>query len=106
MRNTPHRFVVQQRSITPGPDGRATYTYDPEREICGIFGILSAQEAADWQGEDVEASARVGLDTEVSVDDRVTVLTPSDTHSSGDWHVVAVRPNRDHLRLMLRKVSR
>jgi hypothetical protein len=60
--------------------------------------------AGAWEGQGIEASVRVPLGTDVRSVDKVKVLNVA--AAGGTWDVVTVRPNSDHVRVMLKQSSR
>lgn len=105
MRNTPDLFEVIRRVITDFVDGSPTFEWTPFGKWSGTFGLLSAEEVAAFEAQSAEASARLPLNADVEMTDRLRVLRPTHTAVTGDWEVVALRPNRAHLRVMIKRIQ-
>jgi hypothetical protein len=98
MRNAPDRILVTGQPAVTDHDGIPEYQWFGLFDIRGIFSVLSVEEVEYWAGQQVEASIRVPLGTNIRPGDRVQV-------NGQDYAVVTVRPNRLHLRAMVRRVE-
>lgn len=106
IRNTPHRATITV--ATPTDDdgyGSPAYEWVEGPTVPAVFGVLDADELNVFDGGTgtVDASVRVPTGTAVSNRDRVTIAGPG--APSGAFEITAVRPNRDHVRLMLKTVT-
>jgi hypothetical protein len=104
MRNAPHGVEVWRREVVDDNDGAPIFAYVKRSTHRGLFSFLDARELEDWSGQAVEASARVPLAADVMLTDVVRIVGASGAVVGG-WQVATLRPNRVHLRAMLRKAG-
>lgn len=104
MRNTPHRVEVwgQVRTGT-NAYGSPVYEFQLRTSAAGWFAVLAAEER-EGQAQEVEASARVPHGLDVAFTDEVRV-TGHPGIGEARFEVAAIRPNVDHLRLMLSRYT-
>lgn len=98
MRNAPHTIAISGSPAITDVDGVPEYQWLGLFDVAGRFDVLDVEESQVWASQEVIASVRVPLGTNIHPGARVTV-------NGEHYRVVTVRPNPMHLRAMLKEVT-